>query len=214
MQNRLQFIGVTGGVGAGKSTVLSYLKEQYGARIMLSDEIAKDLSSPGGSAYEEIRRAFPDPGLYLEDGTMDRKAFAELVFSDKEKRSILNHIVHPAVKRYIIGEYEKEKREGTCSLLILEAALLIEEHYDEICDSLWYVYASEETRRRRLRENRGYSDEKIDGIFRSQLPEKMYRHYCEGVIDNNGTEEAMKRSVDQLLLPEGITPVPERQRDR
>ena len=84
-------------------------------------------------------------------------------------------------------------------VLILEAALLIEEHYDEICDELWYIYTSEENRRERLKLNRGYSDEKIDNIFASQLPESTYREVCKAEIDNNHLPEDAFRQIDALM---------------
>ena len=72
---------------------------------------------------------------------------------------------------------------------MLEAALLIEEHYDEICDELWYINTSRENRRKRLKIQRGYSDEKIDNIFASQLTDEQYKENCKVIIDNNGTIE-------------------------
>ena len=101
----------------------------------------------------------------------------------------MNGIVHPAVKAYVIAEAKRERQEGTLALLVLEAALLIEEHYDEICDELWYIYTSEKNRRERLKLNRGYSDEKIDNIFASQLSESTYREVCREEIDNNHLPE-------------------------
>ena len=77
----------------------------------------------------------------------------------------------------------------------MEAALLIEEGYDKICDELWYIDTSRENRRRRLKESRGYSDEKIDGIFRSQLSEEEYRKYGKVIIDNNGL---LQETFDQI----------------
>jgi dephospho-CoA kinase len=81
----------------------------------------------------------------------------------------------------------------------LEAALLIEEHYDAILDELWYIYTNEANRRARLAASRGYSDEKIDGIFRSQLKEEEYRAHCSVVIDNNGTPEQAFAQIDEHL---------------
>lgn len=199
MPNRMYFIGITGGIGAGKTTILELIKKHYNARILSGDDIARDLSSPGHDCYEEIRKAFPEERFWKSDGTMDREAFAAEVFSDEERRNLLNQLVHPAVKRYIINEFENEKRAGKYDYLILEAALLIEEHYDEICDELWYVYASEETRKKRLSESRGYSEEKIHQIFQSQLPESAYRHVCEVVIDNNGTAEEAEISLKKAF---------------
>jgi dephospho-CoA kinase len=100
-------------------------------------------------------------------------------------------------------EAEAERKKGECSVLVLEAALLIEEHYDEICDEIWYIYTDEAIRRERLKASRGYTDEKIDMIFLSQLGEAAYRRNSSIVIDNNGTpqeafaqiEEALRRKV-------------------
>ena len=196
---RLLFIGITGGVGAGKSTVLEYIASHYSARILSADEIGRDLCLPGGACHDALREAFPDASLWNPDGIMNREAFTAQVFSDDGERNRLNAIVHPAVKRYIIKEFEKEKQIGEVDFLILEAALLIEDHYDEICDELWYVYASEETRRERLIRTRGYSKEKTDQIMKSQLPENRFRHVCERVIDNNGSEEEMIASIRKIF---------------
>lgn len=191
MPNRLFFIGITGGVGAGKTTVLEYIREHYNAKILSGDEIARELQTPGNPVYDAIKETFPDESLYQPDGSMDRAAFARVVFSDEDKRNRLNELVHPAVKRYIIEEFEREQKRAEKDFLILEAALLIEGHYDELCDELWYVYASEATRAKRLTESRGYSQEKIERIFASQLPEAVYRHHCAAVIDNDGDRESM-----------------------
>lgn len=185
----MKFIGITGGVGAGKSAILEYIASHYNAKVMLADEIAHDLMMPGSECYDTIKRVFGKEDIFLSDGSFDRIKMAQVIFSNETKREQMNGIVHPAVREYILEVYEKEKKEGTLDFLILEAALLIEEHYDEICDELWYIYTSEKNRRERLKENRGYSDEKIDGIFASQLTEEEYRRHCVKVIDNNGSVE-------------------------
>ena len=77
--------------------------------------------------------------------------------------------------------------------------MLIEEHYDAICDELWYIYTSEENRRARLAVSRGYSQDKIDSIFRSQLREDTYRAHCKIVIDNNGTPEEAFDQIEKAL---------------
>ena len=184
----MKFIGITGGVGAGKSAILEYIAEHYNAKVMLADEIAHDLMMPGTKCYDTIKEAFGAEDIFLPDGSFDRLKMAQVIFSDETKREQMNGIVHP-VREYVLQQKETEERAGKLFLLVLEAALLIEEHYDEICDELWYIYTSEENRRERLRENRGYSDEKIDGIFASQLTEEEYRRHCVKVIDNNGSVE-------------------------
>ena len=124
---------------------------------------------------------------------------AEVIFSDAAKREALNAIVHPAVKEYVTERAKKERERGVLRILVLEAALLIEEGYDCSCDELWYIYTTEENRRKRLMESRGYSKEKVAQIFQSQLSEETYRKYCATVIDNNGAKEDAIRQVAGLL---------------
>ncbi|MCD8366271.1 MAG: dephospho-CoA kinase [Clostridiales bacterium] len=194
------FIGITGGVGAGKSAILAYIKEQYNCRVMLADEIAHDLMEPGSGCYDRLRLLFQDEDVWAKDGRFDRIRLASVLFSDERKREALNAVVHPAVKEYVIGQCETERERGQLDLLVLEAALLIEEKYDAICDELWYIYTSEENRRARLKKNRGYSDEKVNGIFASQLSEEVFRAHCAEVIDNNRTPEDAFWQMDEILM--------------
>lgn len=203
----MKFIGITGGVGAGKSAILSYLAEKPNTRVMLADEIAHDLMEPGTTCYRQIVEQFQGLDIFVEQETrnFDRMKLAQVIFSDAEKREQMNAIVHPAVKEYVRQQYALEQEKGSLELLVLEAALLIEEEYDEICDELWYIYTSEENRRKRLKISRGYSDEKIDNIFRSQLSEAEFRKSVQVTIDNNGDlvetmnqiEKALRRKVDE-----------------
>lgn len=195
----MKFIGITGGVGAGKSAILEHIAANYNAKVMLADEIAHDLMMPGTKCYDTIKAEFAEEQIFLADGNIDRPRMAQVIFNDAGKRERMNGIVHPAVKDYILEIYREEQEKGELEYLILEAALLIEEHYDEICDELWYIYTSEENRRQRLKENRGYSDEKIDTIFKSQLTEEVYRKYCKVVIDNNHEPEAAFLQIRQQL---------------
>lgn len=195
----MRFIGITGGVGAGKSELLAYLRSKPGVRVMLADEIAHLLMEPGQTCYYEIVEHFSEEKILNEDLTFNRNALADRIFSDKAKREELNAIVHPAVKKYVLEQYNKEKKEGRTEFLFLEAALLIEEHYDEICDELWYVYTSEANRRQRLKASRGYTDEKVDAIMASQLPEEEFRRVCRITIDNNGSVEQLYEQIEEGL---------------
>ena len=195
----MKFIGITGGVGAGKSAILSYLDQKPDIRVMLADEIAHELMKRGTACYDKILAAFKDADILDASGEFDRGKLAFVIFSDEKKREKMNGIVHPAVKEYVKEQYRLEKARGQLSCLVLEAALLIEEHYDEICDELWYIYTSEENRRCRLKESRGYSDGKIDGIFASQLKEEEYRRYCKVIIDNNGDLVQTYHQIDEAM---------------
>lgn len=201
----MKFIGITGGVGAGKSAILDYLKNKPDTKVMLADEIAHELMMPGTQCYDRLKAEFGTEDIYQKDGFFDRIKLAQVIFSDDEKRKKLNGIVHPAVRKYVIGQAAYERKEGKIKLLVLEAALLIEEHYDEICDELWYIYTSEENRRIRLKKQRNYSDEKIDEIFKSQLTDEKFRKACRVVIDNNGTIEAAAAQIEAaLMLPHSM----------
>lgn len=201
----MKFIGITGGVGAGKSAILDYLKNKPDTKVMLADEIAHELMVPGTQCYDKLKAEFGTEDIYQKDGFFDRIKLAQVIFSDDEKRKKLNGIVHPAVRKYVIGQAAYERKEGKIKLLVLEAALLIEEHYDEICDELWYIYTSEENRRIRLKKQRNYSDEKINEIFNSQLTDEKFRKACRVVIDNNGTIEAAEAQIEAaFMLPHSM----------
>jgi len=195
----MKFIGITGGVGAGKSAILQYLSEKENIRVMLADEIAHDLMKQGTRCYKKIIRAFMYDNILDSSGEFDRGKLAKVIFSSDEKRLKMNSIVHPAVKEYVKEQLALEKTKGELDVLVLEAALLIEDHYDEVCDELWYIYASEEVRKERLMRTRGYSEEKVQQIFESQLPEEVYRKKCKVTIDNNGDLSETFLQIDKAL---------------
>ena len=194
----MKVIGITGGVGAGKSRILDFLKEAFYARVFEADKAGHRVTEPGTKAFREILAVFGEK-ILGEDGSIDRKALGTLVFSDKEKRICLNRIVHPAVKAMAVEEISRAREEGKTSLFVIEAALLIEDHYEKICDELWYVYADEAVRRERLRISRGYSEEKITAVFASQLSDKKFRECCQAVIDNSGPIEETYEQIRALL---------------
>ena len=97
----MKFIGVTGGVGAGKSAILSYLKQKPKTKVMLADEIAHFLMEPGTDCYEALRQEFENEPVWQEDGSFEKEALGKMIFSNENKRERLNGIVHPAVKEYV-----------------------------------------------------------------------------------------------------------------
>lgn len=195
----MKFIGITGGVGAGKSAILDFIREHYRAKVVLADDLAKELMEPGTACHKKLLEAFCSDGVFDEAGVMDREKMAALLFTKPGKRQEMNAIVHPAVKEEILRQVAEEREKGELSYFFLEAALLIEEHYDAICDELWYIYTSEEKRRQRLEQNRGYSPERIERMMASQLPEQVFFEHCAVVIDNNGTPEEAIRQVTEIL---------------
>lgn len=179
----MKVIGVTGGVGSGKSAVLGYIESHFDARILKADDVDHLLTQPGRICYQKEVALFGE-GILRENGTIERAKIAEIVFNDKEKLEQLNAIVHPEVKKYIVKELERAKKEGY-EFFVIEAALLLEDDYTSLCDEIWYVYCEEEVRRERLKESRGYTDEKIDRMIANQLPEHVFEENCDFQLYNS-----------------------------
>lgn len=193
----MKVIGVTGGVGAGKSAILSYLEDVYGAYVVLADQIANKIKEPGEICYQPIVELLGQSVLQ-EDGSINRKKMGQMIFSDPVLLKKVNEIIHPAVKQYIIEQIEKKQSVGT-ALFVIEAALLLEDNYDAICDEVWYIYTSEEVRRERLKKSRGYSDDYITDIIKKQLSEAVFRSRCDIMIDNSGSLEYTRQQIDQRM---------------
>lgn len=191
-------IGITGGIGCGKSEVLRYLKETYNARILPADDAANHLKEPGMACYQPVVDCLGTQ-ILAEDGRIDKGKMAQAIFSDRSKLQAINAIIHPAVRRYIEQEVEKEREAKKVDFFFLEAALLIEEHYDELVDEMWYVYADERIRRERLRVSRGYSEEKTASIMEKQLSEQEFQQACSFVLDNSGDFEDTKKQIDEKM---------------
>lgn len=186
-------IGITGGVGAGKSAILKYLEQKYEAYIIVADELAKELEEPGKKVYEKLVQSFGD-AILSQDKTIDKKAFANLIFGDEDALKKADSIIHPAVKEEILSRIKAKEAEGT-GFFVVEAALLIEEGYDKILDELWYIYADEAVRFKRLEENRGYTVEKSLSIMRRQKSDIEFRKYCNRIIDNSSE---LCETIDQI----------------
>ncbi len=205
-------LGITGGVGSGKSRVLSYLEERFGASLLSCDEIGRELQAKGGRVYKPIVALFGEEAL-LPDGELDRGKIARAVFSDPDLLQRLNGIVHPAVKEEvqerILAVQEslrhRPRTEGETGLICVEAALLLEGGYRDICREIWYIYASESVRKKRLMESRGYPEERVMEMFRSQRSDRSFRENTDFSIDNSGNFEtetipALEKAVRERVF--------------
>ena len=133
-----------------------------------------------------------------ENQTINRGLLGKIVFNDVTKLQKLNEITHPAVKNYIKEQINIEKEKGS-QFFIIEAALLLEDHYDEICDEIWYIFAREDVRRVRLKESRNYTDEKIDSMIGKQQTESYFREHCQLTIDNSGNFEDTCTQIEKAM---------------
>lgn len=200
----MKVLGITGGVGAGKSTVLSYMERRYKALILQADAIGAKLQQPGNTCYRQIVELF-GAEILREDATLDRVLLAKLVFADEQLLKRLNAVIHPAVKKEITDCLENARARADVPFAVIEAALLLEAGYGDICDEIWYVRADEQVRMKRLTESRGYTAERVRSIMKNQLSEREFEAGCEFVIDNStNIVENTFEQIDKGLVEHGF----------
>ena len=188
-----KIIGITGGVGAGKSSVLDILKNKFGARVILADLVAHNLMEPGMEGLKRVADALGD-SFIREDGTVDRKALADIIFNDEAALKTMNGIIHPMVWEWI----KTEALSCEESFVIVEAAIF-ETAPEGLFDEIWYVYTTEENRIERLMASRGYTREKCISIIKKQDSEEVYRNRAHRTIDNNGSAEDTEKQLKEIL---------------
>ncbi len=194
----MRIIGITGGVGAGKSTVLSLLKELCCCRIIMADDVAKGLMVKDGVLGAAAVELFGSEA-FNADGSLNTAHISGIMYNNQDIKSRWNGIVHPAVNKAIYDELDSAAESGLYDFAFVEAALLIENGYDRICDEIWYIHASVEERLKRLSDNRGYSNDKSLSIMNCQLSEAEFRQKCSYVIDNGVSVEFTRKQLENKL---------------
>lgn len=185
-------IGVMGGVGSGKSTVLNYLENNYEANIIEADKVAKEVMLPGNDVYNEIVKTFSE---VIVDNKIDSKKLAEIVFNDKEQLEKLNSITHPGAVKEIISRIKSSKKR----IIVVESAILLGSGVEQYCDELWFVFCNRDTRIKRLMQTRGYSKEKCISVIESQPADEEYNKGADEFIDNSYSEENTREQIDLIL---------------
>ncbi len=198
-QNSSKVIGIAGGVGSGKSTVLNILRQKHDAVICMADELGHDVMRPGTAGFDRIRQTFGET-ILLPDGEIDREHLARQVYRDPDQLGRLNAIVHPLV----LSEIRRRIRERDQDrLFILETALLFETGCDQLCDEVWGVVTEDEIRIQRLMDSRGYTREKSESIMGNQHSNAVLRTLCKRVLVNDGElrdlEAQIGAAVENLL---------------
>lgn len=194
----MKVIGITGGVGSGKSELLFYIKEHYCCEIVFADSLAKELQEPGEACYAPLVSLLGEEILGA-DKRISKEKMAEKIFGKEELLKKVDEMVHPPVVSEIKKRIAAAAEEGKISLFFVEAALLIENGFDKICDEMWYIYAREDVRRERLSLSRGYTKEKTDAIMEKQLSEEAFCSACQVVIDNSGPLADSIRQIEKVL---------------
>ena len=188
-------IGITGGIGSGKSEVTRLLREK-GYTVIDADEVAREAAIPGEPAMLRLREKTGD-GVFHEDGSLARRKLSKLMFTDPAVLKAVNEIFHGDIRRRIEGIVEAREARGE-RVVFISAPLLYESGADSMVDEVWLVTADESIRLQRTIERDGFSEEDVRARMRSQMPETEKRDRADVVIENNGTIEELRELVSRL----------------
>jgi len=187
-------LGVTGGIGSGKTTVCGFLAEQ-GARVFYADLEAKRLMTEHEGLRADIVDAFGEES-YSDDGSLNRKHLADVVFQSPERVEQINALVHPRVHEAFAAAADRAEEEGV-EVLVYEAALIFESGGDEHLDAVAVVVAPDEDRIARVVERDDTTEDEVRARMSHQLPQEELRRRADYVIENDGTLDDLRRkSVD------------------
>lgn len=191
----MHVIGLTGGIGTGKSVVAEILRE-HGAEILNADFVGHEAYLPSGPAYEDIVAEFGTE-VVAEDGTIDRKKLGPIVFADPAKLQRLNAITHPRIKE-MMREKLGEMAEAGTEIVVLEAALLFDAKWEDLTDEVWVTAVDPDTAARRAAERSGIPVEQVlERIQKAQMANDERLRRADIVIDTSGTlEETRRRTLE------------------
>ncbi|HKV56543.1 MAG TPA: dephospho-CoA kinase [Candidatus Binataceae bacterium] len=189
-------IGLTGGIGSGKSTVTRFLGE-LGAPIIDADKVGHAIYAPDGPAYPDMVAAFGE-AILAPDGTIDRKKLGPIVFADPAALKRLNSIVHPKMFTRMREMVEQLRGAGEKNPIMIEAAILIEANWQPLFDEIWLVVASRERVIERIERDRGLKPEQTEARIRAQLSDEERRKHATLVITNDGPIEELRQKVGDL----------------
>jgi dephospho-CoA kinase len=198
--NDMKIIGLTGGIGSGKSTVASMLADN-GAYVIDADKVGHEVYYKGGLAWDAVVKAF-GTDILNENGDIDRRKLAATVFHDNEKLNMLDAIVHPIIAREVSRRIDNARGKGV-ELVIVEAALLIESGWYKMVDEVWLITADQEIRLHRIMQRDDISIEEARLRMQSQMPDDEKAEYADIIIVNNNGMEDLKRKVKEALQREG-----------
>lgn len=194
----MKVIGLTGGIGAGKSTVSSLLREK-GFLIIDADEISHRITEKGSALLEEIVGVF-GRDILLSDGSLNRKKLAAMVFSDERKLKVLESLTTRRVLTIMEEQLCRLRQEAQYAIIFIDVPLLYETGADRLADLVWLISADPEVRISRVMERDGASREEVCRRMNSQMDEAEKKRRADVIIDNSGGKEELCRQVEQLLM--------------
>lgn len=189
-------IGLTGGIGSGKSTVADLLSSE-GFLIVDADQVARDIVEPGQPALAELAEAFGQD-ILKPDGTLDRAGLAAKAFVSEEQTALLNAITHPRIAEESARRFNEAEAQGS-KVAVYDMPLLVEKGLDRKMDLVVVVDVDVEERVRRLVEKRGLTEDDVRRRIASQVPDDVRLKAADIVVDNNGTLEDLHAEASKLI---------------
>ena len=191
----MKTIGLTGGIGSGKSTVSKVLAT-LGASIIDADRVGHEIYLPGKAAWKQVTDTFGRK-IVAEDQTIDRKKLGAIVFGSPDALARLNAIVHPIMFEEIRQRIQARRAEGFTLPVVVEAAILIEANWLPLADTVWVVETDKDAAIRRVAEQRGMSAADAEARIANQLSNAERRKHAQVVIRNNGSLQALEQQIQQ-----------------
>lgn len=188
-------IGLTGGIGSGKSEVTQQLQE-LGAEVIDADKVGHQAYTPHTETWQAVVEAFGQ-GILQPNSEVDRRKLGAIVFSDPKELARLNSIMHPRMFKMIQGQLEAMRAKGV-SVAVVEAAILIEAQWTPLADEVWVVASDEEVVVQRVKQRNNLPEEEIRRRIRSQLSNQERARHATVLIENNGGLEELRRRVQKL----------------
>lgn len=187
-------IGLTGGIGSGKSTVAAIL-EELGARIISADKVGHEVYLPQTEGWRRVVEAFGE-GILAADGSVDRRRLGAVVFADPAALERLNRILHPLIRAEIRRRLDAFASAGVSTPVVVEAAILVEASWASLVDEVWLVVADEAAVVERLRLQRGLAREEVEDRVRAQAGDAARRPRADVIIENRGSLADLRVAVE------------------
>lgn len=196
---KVKIIGVTGPIGSGKSTVSGILHDEWKAKVIDADQIAREVVRKGEKALSEMVDYF-GPEILDEKGELIRSKLAEMVFGNEEKVKVLNAITHKHIMERLLNRLEQAKSEAWPEgVIVVDVPLPVKHGFLDTVDEVWVVYADPETRIGRVMERSGLSRQEVIARMNSQMSDEEYLKLADKVILNNGSKEKLKEQIIRLM---------------
>jgi dephospho-CoA kinase len=188
-------VGLTGGIGSGKSTVAALLAER-GAFVIDADRVGHDVYRPGSEGFRRVVEAF-GKGVVAPDGTVDRRALGAIVFADPAARTRLDAIVHPLITAEVRARIAAARADSPERPIVVEAALLFEAGWETLVDRVWVVSTAPRTTVARVVASRELTAEDVERRIAAQMPDAARRARAQLVIENDGSPVALRAEVER-----------------